>query len=88
MNDGTGTNPPEEQEPVVSLSEEESTLVQRIVRASRRDIEQLEIKAHQEPPTIELKMFALPLEKIDYADALLMDDAAWKQFFLDHPSMI
>lgn len=86
MNDGARL--PKPGEPVCSLSEDESRMIQGMLRASRRDIERVEIKTDTEPNTVEIKMFALPLKKLNYKDALAMDDAGWKQFFADHPPLL
>ncbi len=79
-------NAPKPEEPVVSLSDDESRMVQRMLRASRRDVEQFAIST--DLADVEIKMFALTMKKIPYKDALAMDDAAWKNFFADNPPLL
>lgn len=79
---------PEVQEPVVSLSEEESQMIQGILRASRRDITRIEIKADVGTPVVVIEMFALRPVDVAYKTALEQDDDAWKEFFAKHPPLI
>jgi hypothetical protein len=70
------------------LTEAESNMIKRILRSSRRDIERVEISTNTDPPTVAIKMFALPVEKLDYETAAAMKDEDWKTFFIDHPPLI
>ena len=76
----------ETEKPTVSLSEEESMMTQRLLRASRRDVEKVDIDA--EGNQVSIKLFALAKIHLDLDRALEMDDDAWKPFFFDHPPMI
>ena len=78
----------ETEKPKLSLSEEESKMVQRILRASRRDIETIEITTKVELPIVRIKMFALRPAEIEYKTALERDDDGWREFFAKHPPMI
>jgi len=70
--------------PTVSLSEEESTVFQRMLRASRRDVENVEFG----DGGVHIKIFAYPLITVDYTEALEMDDAAWGRLFAKYPPLI
>jgi hypothetical protein len=63
-------------------------MVQRILRASRRDIENIEIKAEAKLPVVVIKMFALRPAKVEYESALKRNDDEWRDFFAKHPPMI
>lgn len=78
--------PEETEKPTVTLSEEESRMTQRLLRASRRDVEQVVIDA--EGNQVSIKLFALAKIHLDLDKALEMDDDAWKTFFFEHPPLI
>lgn len=79
---------PEVKEPVVSLSEEESRMLQRILRASRRDLRKIEIKTEVKLPIVVITMFGLRPAEVEYKSALERDDDEWKEFFAKHPPLI
>jgi hypothetical protein len=78
----------ETEKPTLLLSEEESTMTQRILRSSRRDISRIDIKTKAKLPVVVITMFGLRPAEVEYKSALKRDDDEWKEFFAKHPPLI
>lgn len=75
------TASPEQAGPLLSLSDDESLMFQRILRSSHRDIASIDIKSKASPATVTITKPGRDPWTLDYEAAIKMDDNAWQELF-------
>jgi len=73
--------------PELLLTDRESAMFQRILRASRRDVEKIDIEEEKNLVTIRCKLM-IDVLTVDLDKALVMTDDAWAAFFAKHKPLI